>query len=279
MIYQQNTKILRIDSPVVVRKTPMSASGSNMLRAIRDYLQEKHSEKSNEEVEIPFPTAIHLMMEEFCQIKGIEQQSFDSSLDQGAKKQEQRVKELEQEKSEKKTKELEEVYVGIGDKIINNIIKLIIVENGICKIHLDLQKLHLKLSPIEKKKLKGFHVSAISNNFLNETSLINFLRSINYPKAIARFTDKRNKAKAKKKTKITKTQKVQRITNLPANSIDDILETSSGLKKIGLGLESNVKISRVRAYEVIIDKNTSLDSTYDKSILYAAGWSIKGADN
>nr|WP_306287578.1 hypothetical protein [Pseudoalteromonas sp. WY3] len=43
---------------------------------------------------------------------------------------------------------------------------------------------------------------------------------------------------------------------------------------IGLGVESSLKIPKVRSSEVVIDKNTINHHIRDKSILYAAGWSL-----
>lgn len=62
---------LRLDNPVVVRKVPMTAHGCQMLRAIRDYQVEQLSQQQGLNVELQFPSAIHLMMVDYCKIKGI----------------------------------------------------------------------------------------------------------------------------------------------------------------------------------------------------------------
>ncbi len=47
--------------------------------------------------------------------------------------------------------------------------------------------------------------------------------------------------------------------------------------KIGLGMESSYKPQKIARQSVLIDENTRSKSTHEKSILYAAGWSIDGA--
>lgn len=64
-------KCLRLENPVVVRKVPMTDEGSNMLRAVRDYQTKVYADKGIA-VEIPFPVCIHLLLKEFCAMKGLE---------------------------------------------------------------------------------------------------------------------------------------------------------------------------------------------------------------
>lgn len=54
-----------------------------------------------------------------------------------------------------------------------------------------------------------------------------------------------------------------------------MLYSHKSIDNIWLGLESNVKIQRVRADDVVIDKNIDKTDKKDKNILYAAGWSIE----
>lgn len=63
-------KTLRLESPVVVRKVPMTAQGSDMLRAVREYQIEQYA-KRGILVDIPFPVSIHLALKELCAIKGL----------------------------------------------------------------------------------------------------------------------------------------------------------------------------------------------------------------
>ena len=50
-----------------------------------------------------------------------------------------------------------------------------------------------------------------------------------------------------------------------------------GTVTIGLGLESTFKPRKIKRESVVIDAHTQSTSTYEKIIVYAAGWSISGA--
>ena len=67
------TRQLKLPEISCSRTYPFSSRGDAQLRAIQNYYQDKYNQK-NPDVQtiIPFPTAIHLMMEEFCKDKGIE---------------------------------------------------------------------------------------------------------------------------------------------------------------------------------------------------------------
>lgn len=65
-------KVLRLDSPVVVRKVPMTDFGSDMLRAIRRFQSEAYERAKGQKVEIPYPVCIHMMMSDYCKLKGIQ---------------------------------------------------------------------------------------------------------------------------------------------------------------------------------------------------------------
>lgn len=64
-------KVLRLDAPVVVRKVPMTGHGSDMLRAVRQYQQDLYAEKKGKKVQIPYPVSIHMMLADYCQLRGI----------------------------------------------------------------------------------------------------------------------------------------------------------------------------------------------------------------
>ena len=44
--------------------------------------------------------------------------------------------------------------------------------------------------------------------------------------------------------------------------------------QIGLGIETKVRIPRVKASDVVIDEHTTVSNKQDKHILYAAGWTL-----
>lgn len=68
----KETRNLRLENPIVVRKVPMTAKGCDMLRAIRNYQVQQLLDQEGLEVEIQFPTSIHMMMTDYCKIKGID---------------------------------------------------------------------------------------------------------------------------------------------------------------------------------------------------------------
>lgn len=67
----KETKTLRLENPVVVRKVPMTAKGCDMLRSIRDYQVKVLGEQHGMNVDIPFPTSFQLMMSDYCKLRDI----------------------------------------------------------------------------------------------------------------------------------------------------------------------------------------------------------------
>ena len=65
-------KTLRLGQTVVSRRCPMTAKGSDLLRAVREKMVEEFEAKTGTPVEIPFPVVIHQMLVEYCEWKGIE---------------------------------------------------------------------------------------------------------------------------------------------------------------------------------------------------------------
>lgn len=80
----KETRNLRLENPVVVRKVPMTAKGCDMLRAIREYQSAEFKRQKGISVEIPFPTAIHLLMADYCAAKGIKVESEPPSTNRAA---------------------------------------------------------------------------------------------------------------------------------------------------------------------------------------------------
>lgn len=68
----KESRNLKLEAPVVIRKVPMTAAGCDMLRAIRKYQTEQLEKQQGISVDIPFPTAIHLVLADYCKLKGIE---------------------------------------------------------------------------------------------------------------------------------------------------------------------------------------------------------------
>lgn len=71
---------VKLNEVIVHRKVPMNAQGCDMLRAIRDFQVEALSKSKGVEYSIPFPSSIHLMMADYCKIKGIKFESSEGSV-------------------------------------------------------------------------------------------------------------------------------------------------------------------------------------------------------
>ncbi|MGL5564245.1 MAG: DUF7195 family protein [Plesiomonas sp.] len=75
MADEEKKDVLRLSDTVVRRVVPMTASGCDNLRALRKYYQAKILKNKGVDVDIPYPTAIHMAISELCELKGIEVES------------------------------------------------------------------------------------------------------------------------------------------------------------------------------------------------------------
>jgi hypothetical protein len=64
-------RVIRLESPVVTRKIPMTSRGCDVLRAIRADQIAQYKALHGEDVEIPFPTSMYLALEELAKVKGL----------------------------------------------------------------------------------------------------------------------------------------------------------------------------------------------------------------
>ena len=64
-------KSITLEGTVVCRKVPMTSRGCDMLRAIRDHISGAMAERHGHEYDLSFPVVIHMMMAEYCKMKGI----------------------------------------------------------------------------------------------------------------------------------------------------------------------------------------------------------------
>lgn len=61
-----------LDDVAVIRKIPMSNAGCDNLRAAQKYLVEGLSELQKVQVELPFPTVIHMVLADFIKRHNID---------------------------------------------------------------------------------------------------------------------------------------------------------------------------------------------------------------
>lgn len=66
-----NMPTLRLSNTVTRRTVPMTARGCDMLRAIREYQQDKLLSETGVKYDIPFPTSIHMMFTDYCELRNI----------------------------------------------------------------------------------------------------------------------------------------------------------------------------------------------------------------
>jgi len=126
----------------------------------------------------------------------------------------------------------------------------------------------LKLSKGDKHKLRTFYRSIRKQKKIVKSELVSFVNQINRKNA------RLDSLGAEEKSKLQDVFKDKPLRD-KKQFVEDKLQNRHDSIKIGFGLESEVKIERVRAADVVIDKNTKNTSSHDKHILYAAGWSLK----
>lgn len=92
----------------------------------------------------------------------------------------------------------------------------------------------------------------------------------------AKFEKKSRKNRDKILGITQKDKKIARDLKAARPSVEDYIESMSDVPKIGLGLESDIKIRRIKIDEVVLDKHTkSCDKEPQYHALYPAGWSLK----
>lgn len=72
--------VLRLQGTVTRRTVPMTSRGCDMIRAIRDKMQNDLKEENKIEYDIPFPTVIHLVLKDYCEYHNIEVEDVTSSF-------------------------------------------------------------------------------------------------------------------------------------------------------------------------------------------------------
>jgi hypothetical protein len=171
----------------------------------------------------------------------------------------------------------------LKEKIISKVIDLVLVKTNYEKIYSVFKFAKLRLSNSERKILRNFITLSLSKNFLDSSGFADFLRSIDFDQARTFYQVQKEKARHKRASKRAKRKKslghskVYQAPKRPKVSASEIIGNHKDRVKIGLGLESIISIKRIKADEVVLDKNTDKLKIKDKSILYAAGWSIDGA--
>jgi hypothetical protein len=171
----------------------------------------------------------------------------------------------------------------VNEEMVSKVISLVVAQADYGKIFSEFAVAKLWLASSEKKTLRSYVDLSRIENFLDLTHFSTFLNSIDFDSARTRSQERKammlhrkKKQRAKGKNRLRKGKGYQ-APKRPKVTAEEILANNKDRIKIGLGLESIISIKRIKANEVVLDKNTDKLNIKDKSILYAAGWSIKGA--
>lgn len=161
----------------------------------------------------------------------------------------------------------------LSEKLIDSIIN----KKSLNKFYSCLNDYQCRLPPAIKKKVKNKHQKAINSNSLDIVSLNNFIKSIDLESAKKKIIEHKKKKLVRQcKPKLNKRREAKpyKAPKPRKISVKDKIEQLKATPTIGLGVESSLKIPKVKSSEVVIDKNTINHYIRDKSILYAAGWSL-----
>lgn len=131
-----------------------------------------------------------------------------------------------------------------------------------------------------RRDLHAIYQNAVKSQYLDISEVERYFQSLNIKLAKGRdksrkvFVDRsaKNRKSGQKKYNSRSSKRPLRVGRLSAAEKAEALRAAT---KIGLGIESCLKLPRVRRDAVIIDIHTSSERRYDKSILYAAGHSLK----
>jgi hypothetical protein len=176
--------------------------------------------------------------------------------------------------SVEKDKELD-----INHQVLFKLFELILTSKRFAKATSYLSDQKLLFQPSVKKKLKKLYEDSVKSNCLDEVEFTKYILNLDFELAKKRFIKRQALRKERKKNPLQnkapkKSKKVYKAPNRPKISAQDKINQLKGLSKLGLGIETQIKIPKIRATDVVIDKNTKQNKVTDKSILYAAGWSL-----
>jgi hypothetical protein len=169
--------------------------------------------------------------------------------------------------------------LDINRQALMKLIELIITCKPFAKATSYLSNQKLLFQPSVRKRLKKLYEDSIKNNYLDEVEFTKYILNLDFELANKRFS-KRQALRKERKNKISKkSKKIYKAPNRPITSARDKINQLKGLPKLGLGIETQIKIRKVMAVDVVIDKNTKQDKVTDKSILYVAGWSLSNKND
>jgi hypothetical protein len=169
--------------------------------------------------------------------------------------------------------------LDIAQRVTIKLLELIIARKHFSKASSYLSNQKLLFPSTIKRNLKRLHENGITNNFVNEIEFKEYILSLNFDSAKELFHKKQltRKERKKNKSKISRLKKNKKGYKTPIRqklSVQEKIKELKAIETIGLGVKSVIKIPKVKSIDVVIDKNTEQEKIVDKSILYAAGWSL-----
>lgn len=166
--------------------------------------------------------------------------------------------------------------LSLSELTHNKLVELIIAKQPFGRLHSFLANKELRLNKTVRKKLQLLYKASIDNNFLDSIALKVEIEKIDFEKAKESFLKRKDQKNARKSGK-SKKRKIKPYVAPPQRKVSAKEKVSQlkAIKRIGFGLESEVKIPKIKSTEVAIDKYTEIENRGEKSILYAAGWSLK----
>lgn len=69
----RSVQVLQLPAPIICTRTyPVTEHGDQLLRAIRRTIQTNLCANSGKDIQVPFPTALYMMMRDYADKEGIE---------------------------------------------------------------------------------------------------------------------------------------------------------------------------------------------------------------
>lgn len=131
-----------------------------------------------------------------------------------------------------------------------------------------------------RRDLHAIYKTAMRSQFIDALEVERYFQSLEVKHTKGKdkrkkiFVDKTVKRKSAR-NKTSRKRLSKQPLRLDSITASEKAEAMREATKIGLGIESSLKLPRVRRDAVVIDIHTKGDGNYEKSILYAAGHSLK----
>ena len=185
-----------------------------------------------------------------------------------------------QKRRQANQKKLKSKYKHLNNFIYNYMVKVAKKSKWFNNFPDALRSQGFILKTTELVALNQFAIDTIEKGKFDDTLLRNLINKINYIDAVARFNGHKIKMLIRKHKEVRLCKRDGDETysiKTEKKTAKEILSQYKDAKTIGLGVETEIKIPRIRREDVKIDVNTEKKKKVEKAILYAAGWTLDGA--